>query len=92
MMRAALIVVSVLWVVIFVATLAGADVFGSVYVLVLHQGLLLFALIMAAVVPVVFGVKLYHREVRAEHVVAICTWLLFLVAIYHEVILQKAFR
>jgi len=92
MMRAALIIVSLLWVAIFIATLAGADVFGMVYVPVLHQGTLLFALVMAAVVPVVFGVKLYHREVRGLHVVAICSWAMFLVSIYHEVIIQEAFN
>ncbi len=91
-MRTTFIVVSVLWVAIFVATLAGADVYGSVYVPVLHQGILLFALVMAAVVPIVFGVKLYHREVRGLHVVAICAWAMFLVSIYHEVILQEAFN
>jgi hypothetical protein len=86
-MRSALIAVTILWVAIFVATVAGADVFGSVHVPFVHQALILFALVMAALVPDVFIRKLRHNEAQAIHYAAIGAWGLFVFSIFHEVVL-----
>lgn len=90
-MRIVLIIVSILWLIIFVDTVTEANFYEGIYMSGIHNGLMIFSLVMAVVVPIVFMLKLLNKSLRAHHVIAICAWILFLVSVYHEVVIEQAF-
>lgn len=86
-----LYMVVVLWSLMFIDTRFGTDLYHWVYLSGVHNALMLFSLVMALIVPILFIVRLRERNLRLHHWLSGIAWLLYLYCIYDEVVVHQAY-